>query len=476
MALNSCAFMTASLFAASCLAPDDARLDGELRRTEREGLARGCVVDTVELEHDAPRLDAADPQLRRALAGAHAHFGRLLGDGHVGEHPDPHPAGALHGARAGPPRRLDLARREAVGLHGLEAVRAEIELGAALGLAVDPALEGLAELGARRLQHGRLPSRLGRLGLALATGPAAVAIAAAAAAPTAATAFLRLDGALFGGHRVVLHDLALEDPYLDADHAVGGLGEAVAEIDVGAQRVQRHAPLAVPLHARDLRAAEPPRAVDADAQGTQPDRRLHRALHGAAEGHAPLELLGDGLGHQGGVDLGLPHLDDVEVHLRGREPGQFAPELLDVGALLADQHARPCRVHRHAAFLVRALDDNLGNACLPLLLQDVVADVHILVQQPAVLAAACEPAAVPRAVDADPQADRIDLVTHYAPPSAWASSSCAFATCTFTTTVSWANGFSIGLIRPRPRAWKRVSTRFLPTYASLTTSSLTSSP
>src|SRR5262245_6522059 len=101
-------------------------------------------------------------------------------------------------------------------------------------------------------------SRLGRLGLALAAGPAAVAIAAATAAP-AATAFLRLDGALLGGHRVVLHDLALEDPHLDADHAIGGLGEAVAEIDVGAQRVQRHASLAVPFHPRDLRAPEPPR-------------------------------------------------------------------------------------------------------------------------------------------------------------------------------------------------------------------------
>ena len=107
------------------------------------------------------------------------------------------------------------------------------------------------------------PSGLGRLGLALAAGPAAVAIAATAAAgaaPAAATAFLRLDGPLLGRHRIVLHDLALEDPHLHADHAVRRLGEAVAEIDVGAQRVQRHAPLAIPLHARDLGAAEPARS------------------------------------------------------------------------------------------------------------------------------------------------------------------------------------------------------------------------
>src|SRR5215471_18336521 len=152
MALNSSAFMAASPFvAASCLSPDDARLDGELRRAEPKGLARGCIVDAVKLEHDATRLDAADPQLRRTLAGAHAHLGRLLGDGHVGEHSDPHPAGALHGTRDGSPRRLDLARGEAIRLHGLETMGTEIQLRPALGLAVDAALEGLAELGARGL-------------------------------------------------------------------------------------------------------------------------------------------------------------------------------------------------------------------------------------------------------------------------------------------------------------------------------------
>src|ERR1700704_2769646 len=73
-----------------------------------------------------------------------------------------------------------------------------------------------------------VPSGLGGLGLALAAGPATVALAAAAA-PAAATALLRLERALLGRHRVVLHDLALEDPHLHPDHAVRSLGEAVAE-------------------------------------------------------------------------------------------------------------------------------------------------------------------------------------------------------------------------------------------------------
>src|SRR4029453_8284039 len=73
-------------------------------------------------------------------------------------------------------------------------------------------------------------------------------------APAAAPALLRFERALLGRHRIVLHDLALEDPHLHADDAVRRLGQAVAEIDIGAERVRRHAPLAIPLHPCDLGA------------------------------------------------------------------------------------------------------------------------------------------------------------------------------------------------------------------------------
>src|SRR5262249_54085093 len=154
-----------------------------------------------------------------------------------------------------------------------------------------------------------------------------------------------------------------------------------------------------------------------------------------------------------GVDLGLAHLENIEVHLGRRELGKLAAKLFDVGALLADQHAGPRSVHRHAALLVRTLDHHLGDAAGATLLQDMVADLHILVQQPAILAAAGEPAAIPGAVDADSQPDRIYLVTHYAPSFAvlacssalplrealgFSSASCATS---FTTTVSCEKGF-----------------------------------
>src|SRR5262249_5663869 len=107
------------------------------------------------------------------------------------------------------------------------------------------------------------------------------------AARTGGVAFRHL---LVLRHRVVLQDLALEDPDLDAAGPVGGECRRDAVIDVGAQGVQRHAAFAIPLHARDFGAAQAARAVDADAFGAEPHRRLHGALHGASESDAALEL------------------------------------------------------------------------------------------------------------------------------------------------------------------------------------------
>ena len=123
------------------------------------------------------------------------------------------------------------------------------------------------------------------------------------------------------------------------------------------------------------------------------------ALHRAAERHAALELLGDVLGDQRRVELGLADLDDVEVQLRLGELRELLAQRLDVGALLADDDARTRGVDRHPALAVRALDDDAADAGLRRVLLDEVADREILVQQLAVVLAVGEPAAVPGAVD-----------------------------------------------------------------------------
>src|SRR5690606_11820491 len=143
-----------------------------------------------------------------------------------------------------------------------------------------------------------------------------------------------------------------------------------------AQRVQRHAALAVPLHARDFSATETATAVDADTLSAQAHRRLHGALHGAAERDAAFELLGDRLRDQRRVGLRLAHLDDVEMRLGLRHLHQLLAKLLDVSALLADDQARTRGVDGDAALLVRALDNDLGDRSLLEFLFQVLADLQ----------------------------------------------------------------------------------------------------
>src|SRR6185437_13645537 len=185
---------------------------------------------------------------------------------------------------------------------------------------------------------------------------------------------------------------------------------------------------------------------------------------------AALELLCDRFGNQRSIEFGLADFDDVDDDVGGRDVGHLLAQLVDVGALLADHDARTRRVDRDAALLVRTFDhDARHRGLLQFLVQDL-ADLDVLVQQLAVFGLAGEPARIPGPVDAETQADRIDLLTHLillAPLYALASTS-------RTTIVSCENGLNTRPERPRPRGAKRFITRPLPTKASETTSSSTS--
>ena len=124
MARTSAAFIVASY---SAMRATKRVLIGSLAAASASASLATCDRHAVDLEHDAAGLDAADPEFRRALARAHAHFERLLRHRHVREDADPDPAGALHVAGERAARGLDLARGDALGLQRLQAVLAEGE-------------------------------------------------------------------------------------------------------------------------------------------------------------------------------------------------------------------------------------------------------------------------------------------------------------------------------------------------------------
>src|SRR5690606_2995220 len=216
-------------------------------------------------------------------------------------------------------------------------------------------------------------------------------------------------------HGIMAEDLALEDPALDADDPVGSESFRFRVVDVGAQRVKRHPSFAVPLDASDLGAAETSTASDPDAFRAETQGGLHRALHRPAERDTADQLVGNALRDEFGIDLRLPDLDDVQLHVARGHRGQLRAQLLDVGALLADDHARACGIDRDPAQLGGTLDDHLRDRCLRQGRDDVLAQLDVFLEQLRVIATFRIPPAVPGAVDLQAQADRIGFLTHLKP-------------------------------------------------------------
>ena len=99
--------------------------------------------------------------------------------------------------------------------------------------------------------------------------------------------------------------IALVDPHLDADAAVGGLGLEEAVIDEGTEGLQRNAALAIELGTAHFRTAEAAGELDADTLGTSVHGVLLSLAHGTTEGDAVGQLLGDALSDELGVQRGV---------------------------------------------------------------------------------------------------------------------------------------------------------------------------
>src|SRR5690606_22942577 len=207
--------------------------------------------------------------------------------------------------------------------------------------------------------------------------------------------------------------VALVEPHLHADAARGRAGLAEAVVDVGPEGVAGHAALAVALGAGPLGAAEAARALHLDALGPGLERVLEGALHGPPEGDAGGELVGDALRDEGGVELGLLDLLDVELDLGvAGDLGQPAPEAVGLAPPAADDDAGARGVDVDAQPVPGALDLDPADGRVRQLGHQVVPDLPVLDDVVRVLVAIGEPAGLPLGRDAEPEAVGVDLLPH----------------------------------------------------------------
>jgi len=92
--------------------------------------------------------------------------------------------------------------------------------------------------------------------------------------------------------------------------------------------------------------------------GAQAHGILHRALHGAAEHDAALQLLGNVLRNQLGVQVRLADFFDIDVHRHTHFLGEHLAQLVHILTFLADDNTGSGGVNSDTGLVGRSLDRN----------------------------------------------------------------------------------------------------------------------
>ena len=120
--------------------------------------------------------------------------------------------------------------------------------------------------------------------------------------------------------------------------------------------------------------------LDLDTFGAHTHRRCDSGFHGAAERYAALQLAGDVLSHDHGVNLRTLHFEDIDLDLLTGEFLQLLLEFIDLLAALADDDTGAGRRDRDRNKLQRALDDDLRDARLRQTDIQILADLGVFDQ------------------------------------------------------------------------------------------------
>ncbi|SKF62739.1 Uncharacterised protein [Mycobacteroides abscessus subsp. bolletii] len=176
--------------------------------------------------------------------------------------------------------------------------------------------------------------------------------------------------------------------------------------------MQRHPTFAVELRAAHLSTAEAAGALHPDALDVRLTHgRLDGLAHRAAECHTIRELLGDTLGNQLRLGLGVLHLEDVQLDLLAGQLLQVGADAVGLGATTADDDAGTRGVDINSDPVASPFDLHLGDTGTLQAGGQQTADRHVFLDIVRVLLVGV-PAGLPVGGDTEPEAVRIDLLAH----------------------------------------------------------------
>ena len=159
----------------------------------------------------------------------------------------------------------------------------------------------------------------------------------------------------------------------------------------------------IPFLARDFRSIQPARHTDFDSFATEAQRRIHGFTHGAPEGDAFLELQRNRFGDELGIELRPVDFLNVNVHFALGTLLDLVLQLIDFGALAADDDSGTRRKQADHQLISGAFDIDGADAGRTEAVLQLAAQHDILVQQIGIILAG-KPSRTPGLVVTQPKA------------------------------------------------------------------------
>jgi len=198
---------------------------------------------------------------------------------------------------------------------------------------------------------------------AASTASAALSTASALAAGVACASLVGCYASI--GREILLAVLlTVADPYLDTESADFGACYCKCIVDVCTEGVERSTSLLEHFGASHLGAAYTAADLNLDTLGTHSHSGSDGHLDGTAVRHAALDLTGDAVCYDVGVNFGSLDFEDVDLNILLGDFLELFLELVNLLATFADDYTRTGGVDGDGDEFEGTLDDDPGKAGL----------------------------------------------------------------------------------------------------------------